>query len=80
KEEELQRVSLYPNPANDKLEITSRLPMDGLSIMDINGRELDRIEVSTKNYTLDVSSLSKGIYFLKIQSREFKSTQKFIKN
>ncbi|WP_299521691.1 T9SS type A sorting domain-containing protein [Winogradskyella sp.] len=79
-DEELQNVRLYPNPVSDRLKITSIQPINNLRIIDMNGRELNAIEVLANNYSMDVSSLSKGIYFLEIQSGELKSTQKFIKN
>lgn len=79
-EEELQNVKLFPNPAQNKLQITSNQIIDGLTIVDINGRVLNSIEISVSDYSLDVSSLSKGVYFLEIHSGESKSTKKFIKN
>ncbi|WP_400079242.1 T9SS type A sorting domain-containing protein [Winogradskyella sp. R77965] len=76
-----QRIQLFPNPAKEKLQIRSNLILDKLTIIDINGRKLTSIDISNiNNYTLDISSLSKGIYFLEIQSGEFKSTKKFITN
>ncbi|MEO1032632.1 MAG: T9SS type A sorting domain-containing protein [Bacteroidota bacterium] len=79
-DQDLQTIKLYPNPAKDRLRIASRVSIEGLRIVDMNGRELNRIEVSTGDYSLDVSSLSKGIYFLEIQSGNSKSTKKFIKH
>ncbi|MEO1032631.1 MAG: T9SS type A sorting domain-containing protein [Bacteroidota bacterium] len=78
-DQDLQSFKLHPNPAKDRLRITSRLSIEGLRIVDMNGRELNRIEVSTGDYSLDVSSLSPGIYFLEIGWGALKSTQKFIK-
>ncbi len=75
-----QSIKLYPNPANNKLEITSIQTIDQLTIIDINGRVLKSLAISNLNYSLDVSSFSKGVYFLEIQSGESKSTRKFIKN
>ncbi|MTE25422.1 T9SS type A sorting domain-containing protein [Winogradskyella ouciana] len=79
-EVELQNVKLFPNPAQNKLQITFNQIIDGLTIVDINGRELNSIEISVSDYSLDVSGLSNGVYFLEIQSGESKSTKKFIKN
>ena len=50
------------------------------SIMDINGRALQSLEISTTDYNLDISKLSKGVYFVELQSGKSKSTKKFIKN
>ncbi len=75
-----QSIQLYPNPAKDQLKITSHKIMDKLTIVDINGRVLNDIQLSNSEYTLDVSTLTKGVYFLEIQSGASKSTKKFIKN
>jgi len=75
-----QSIKLFPNPAKRKLEITSNQIIDKLIIVDIKGRILNSIDISQTVYSLDVSSLSKGVYFLEIQFGENKSTKKFIKN
>ncbi|WP_296382883.1 T9SS type A sorting domain-containing protein [Winogradskyella sp.] len=76
----IQTIILFPNPAQDKIRLTSSQIIDSVSISDINGRLLKSISISDMDYSLNVSSLSKGVYFLEIQSRESKSTKKFIKN
>ncbi len=75
-----QSIKLFPNPAKRKLEITSNQIIDKLIIVDINGRILNSVDISQAEYSLDVSSLSKGVYFLEIQSGENKSIKKFVKN
>ncbi|WP_179007633.1 T9SS type A sorting domain-containing protein [Winogradskyella forsetii] len=75
-----QSIQLFPNPAKDQLKITSQKIIDKLTIVDIKGRVLNDIQLSNSEYTLDVSTLTKGVYFLEIQSGESKSTKKFIKN
>ena len=79
-EEEFQNVKLYPNPATDQLQITSNQGIETLTVLDINGRILNSINISASDYSLDISSLSKGVYFLEIKSGESKSVKKFIKN
>ncbi|SDI45103.1 T9SS type A sorting domain-containing protein [Winogradskyella thalassocola] len=75
-----QAIQVFPNPVKNKLEITSNQIIDKLTIIDINGRLLKEIKLSNLNYDLDVSNLTKGVYFLEIQFGESKSTKKFIKN
>lgn len=76
----LENVKLYPNPAKNNIQISSNQIIDRLTIVDINGRQLNTIEILTKDYSLDVSDLSKGVYFLEILSGDSKITKKFIKN
>ncbi len=80
KEFDNRLVKLFPNPTEEELQISSDIIIDTIFMIDINGRVLKRIEVSKTSHSLDVSSLSNGIYFLEIQSGDFISTRKFIKN
>ncbi|WP_178988172.1 T9SS type A sorting domain-containing protein [Winogradskyella schleiferi] len=76
----LNSIKLFPNPTKNQLNITSKTIINRLTIFDINGRLLSEIELSNSEYTLDVSTLTKGVYFLEIKSGESKSTKKFIKH
>ncbi|WP_431109263.1 T9SS type A sorting domain-containing protein [Winogradskyella poriferorum] len=73
-------VKLYPNPAKNMIQMTSNQVIESLMVIDINGRVLQILEILTTDYSLDISNLSKGVYFLELQSGESKSTKKFIKN
>jgi PKD repeat protein len=60
-----------PNPVKDKLfiQISEFNEVDKIQILDIKGRKL--IETELKE-SIEVSSLPKGIYFLKIGDKEWK--------
>ncbi len=73
-------VKLYPNPARNTIQITSSQVIEALTVIDINGRELQTLEILTTDYTLDISNLSKGVYFIELLSGESKFTEKFMKN
>jgi hypothetical protein len=66
----LKKISVYPNPTNDVLmvQINSLLAKDlEISLIDISGKLIDKKTIfqgSTIAY-FDVSTLYKGIYFLK---------------
>ena len=66
----------FPNPTKNYLYINN-LNISNISIYGILGKEL--IKVSSKN-RIDVSSLSKGVYFIKVSDGINTSTKKFIKN
>ncbi|MNX83951.1 hypothetical protein D3C86_1157300 [compost metagenome] len=73
--------TLYPNPAKDKLAISSSDPTENMTVevMDMNGKLLSTYHLSG-NSTIDVSAISTGVYFVKITSETEKVTQmKFIK-
>jgi hypothetical protein len=73
--------SVFPNPVEKELIIKSVTPINSIIIYDVNGRMLNSKEglYSSLEYQLDVTNLSKGVYFIEVISGDFKQTQKFIK-
>jgi len=73
--------SLYPNPANNLLNIsyihTNNKAAD-LSIFDVLGRNVHQEKIQ-QNTQLNIANLSNGIYFCKIHIGEQFAVQKFIK-
>ena len=79
----INAISLHPNPAKDKLELNVSQNLfqnaDGI-IMDINGREISRTVINKTKTEIDISILSKGIYFMKyINENGLVKISKFIK-
>ncbi|MBL4668176.1 MAG: T9SS type A sorting domain-containing protein, partial [Flavobacteriales bacterium] len=72
-----QSFSIYPNPVNSQLNIKSEEKIETITIMDIMGKTLETIV--TPNSTINVSHLTKGIYFLQIQMDNRLVSKKFIK-
>ncbi|MDB4183292.1 T9SS type A sorting domain-containing protein, partial [Flavobacteriaceae bacterium] len=66
----------YPNPVKNMLTI-DRLVVKDVVIYSILGKAV--LKMSNQN-TIDVSSLSKGVYFIKVSDGINSSTKKFIKN
>lgn len=64
-------VAVYPNPASDEIQIQSeKLEIQSLVISDVLGNELFSEEnINSEAHTIDVSSLSNGIYFLRLNNR-----------
>ena len=79
--------SIYPNPANNKLNIQFNQSISGdnlqLSIIDMLGRTVSKqqeLSIETYNNTsIDVSSLDKGTYFINLSNGNSTITKKFIK-
>ncbi len=61
---------VYPNPTKGLFTIQANGGIEKLIVYDINGRQLKAIEVKDylRQYQLNISNLSKGIYFVKIQT------------
>ncbi|MFT4849277.1 MAG: hypothetical protein ACI83B_001816, partial [Sediminicola sp.] len=76
-------VQVYPNPSNSEVTVLFTSPFEvDIRIFDLSGKLLvyqaDMMVEST--YSLDVSSLTSGIYFLRINSENGEITTKIIKN
>jgi len=82
--DELQetRLSVYPNPATDKITIeTSGLQNEScLTIVNPAGQQVLRKKVTTPGMQIDVSCLPSGIYFLKLTKERSVQVAKFVKN
>lgn len=72
------RLSAYPNPTRDELQVSLRSGLSGtvqLSIFDLAGRQtavpIQRLSIQGQTQTtLDLASLSEGIYFLRVLFQE----------
>jgi hypothetical protein len=75
-------ITVYPNPANDKLYInfsaTDLSEKITYSIIDMYGRTVVENNYETAEY-IDIVSLSNGIYFIRVANGNQLSTVKFIK-
>ena len=74
-------ISLYPNPANDVLNIALQgTKVNEVVVIDIYGKTVARTVVTEGNNTLDVSALPAGMYFVQLRSdNTVKATQKIVK-
>ena len=78
-EEVFSAISIYPNPVTNTLNITSEnTDIEKLNIYSITGQKVLKQHINTN--TVDVSNLSKGMYFIEITTSERKTIKKFIKN
>ncbi len=72
KENKESIISVYPNPANDKVTILfNKLPDNEIELIiyDITGRFIkNQFLIGQKQTAIDISSLNNGIYILKINS------------
>lgn len=73
-------VSVFPNPAGEKLFIRSDGRPAGISISDLSGRLMHSVHVdySTPEIEMDISSLCSGIYFLEIRNENFRAVRKIV--
>ena len=72
------KATLYPNPVKDVLYFSANRKVAKAEIYDLNGRLVKTAAVS--NNSVNVSSLSKGVYFIILHTDKGVVKEKFIKN
>jgi S-formylglutathione hydrolase FrmB len=73
-------VMFFPNPVKEMVTIQTSIPTTyELAITNINGQLLYRDKMEGPTRQIDLSSFEKGIYFIKIRSRDYVRTEKVIK-
>ncbi len=78
----ITNINVYPNPNNTgkyKVFFNNNTHKE-LSVFDVSGRNTFKLKTSQESIQLDLSSFSKGIYFLKVHSENKLKTFKLIKN
>lgn len=70
---------IYPNPANDYINLKSELIIDGYIIYDIKGSLISEKTNNSNYLNISLKNIYSGIYFLEIKSGIHKKTVKFIK-
>ena len=74
-------VSIYPNPAQDHVQIKSSFPVRKIQLFSLGGKKIyDQPGFKQTNFRLDVSNLPLGIYWVKIFNDSNLSFKKLIVN
>jgi CubicO group peptidase (beta-lactamase class C family) len=72
----LETNNIYPNPSSSLLHLDFSENITDYVVTDIQGKKYNLIK---ENNTINIESLSKGIYFLKVEIGEKHKIMKFIK-
>ncbi len=72
-------LSVYPNPAKDKLYIQGINNFSEATISDAGGKIISHTYLNSGSHYLDVSRLIRGVYFVKLESGNNMQTIKFNK-
>lgn len=74
-------IKLYPNPASDYVFLNEDIDIKKIRIMDITGKKVFETNSYLKDGGIFIGDLSKGIYFINIETRDNVSGNlKLIKN
>jgi hypothetical protein len=69
-----------PNPVKDELMIrTLGQPIHDITVYNLFGKKISEFSAMQPFYSLDVSGLSSGLYFISIQAGDAVFTRKFVK-
>jgi uncharacterized delta-60 repeat protein len=74
-------ASIYPNPASELLVISYQVLGDeqkAVTIFDVMGKEIFHSNTNSNQFSIDVSQMKDGIYFMQIQVENKIETQKII--
>jgi hypothetical protein len=72
-------VNIYPNPAQDVLQLKSDMPLIEVEIVDAFGKIVNRYKPNSSNLQIPLESLNKGLYFIRISSTDGYYTRRFVK-
>jgi uncharacterized repeat protein (TIGR01451 family) len=82
-ENSIGEIKVFPNPTSNELNIfiKENALVKSISILDVSGRLISNTNVNQfiTNYQLDVNALSRGVYFVRIESNDEFSIVKFQK-
>jgi hypothetical protein len=74
--------NIYPNPTNNQLNITTTLQDNDViqyQIINMLGTTVAINKAAAKNFSIDVSALSSGIYFIQLQNDSVLTVKRFVK-
>jgi len=75
----INNFTAYPNPTSNTVEISSRITNYTATVINILGQEINSKSTTTGNVTLDLSTYTSGIYFIKLQQAKNTSVLKIIR-
>ena len=64
------RLSIWPNPVTDMLNIESIRKSDRVEIFDLSGRKLHEMKATENRVELNISDFSKGFYILRVSNKD----------
>jgi hypothetical protein len=70
--------SVYPNPADDILNISADSPIADVKMMNLTGKVVLHRSMLSSNERIDVSSYTPGIYFIVVENNGSVNTKKII--
>jgi len=75
------QFNLFPNPANDFINLKVPLDFAGstIEVFNIQGKVMKTVRMINNDYKMDTSDLASGMYFIRLQNNNGMAIKKFIK-
>ena len=73
------KFSVYPNPANDVINVSYADAIDGVTITDLNGRVVKQVVLGVNEAQINIADLSQGVYILNVSANGKSITEKIVK-
>ncbi|MDD2191911.1 MAG: T9SS type A sorting domain-containing protein [Bacteroidales bacterium] len=73
-------ITLYPNPANNQVNISSENIINSIEIFNSLGQSVYKTNVKSREKIIDINSLSKGVYVIGVNTENGYIKKKLIKN
>lgn len=77
---ESKGFSYYPNPIKNSFNISANENIDHITIYNHIGQEVDKVVINSLNKNVNIDTLEKGIYFMKVKIGLTKGFVPLIKN
>jgi hypothetical protein len=75
-----QDITVFPNPASNLIQVRSDIEISSLRVINNLGSVILNKQAKGKEYSVDVSQLSPGIYFLQIETKVGLVNRKIVVN
>ena len=72
-------VGIYPNPTKDVVNVKANSTITSIEVYDAQGRIVQKKISNAENEVVDVSNVTKGIYFLMIKTELGQKVEKLVK-
>lgn len=73
-------VKIYPNPAQEVLNLNATINLTQVEIIDAYGNFVKQFNPNQTQFQLPIETLAQGIYYLKISTADSNVTERFVKN
>ena len=75
----MSQIVVYPNPANEVVNIQSPSIIKNITVYDLQGRLINTVKAQQQNTEVNILQLKTGIYFFSIETEAGTSVKKIMK-